>query len=452
VEGLEAAGVDANSLSIPQASMSQASMPQMPDHGPDRAFWLAWSQIAGVGPVLLQRLQHQFGSLEQAWAASPNALMQVNGVGAQTLETILAQRRNLAPNAFLAQHLQTNPQFWTVADRDYPGLLREIPDPPALLYYRGQVDLLENQGSTPMVAIVGTREPTEYGKRWARKLARALAEQGITVVSGMAEGIDTHAHQGCLEAGGRTIAVLGTGVDVAYPPRNQDLYQQILHQGLVLSEYPAGTRPDRSHFPRRNRIVAGIVRAVLIIEAPTKSGALITAHLANDYGRDIYVLPGSLDNPKAMGCLGLVNRGAQIILGTGHLLTTLGAMPPLDPLEPAVRPGKVQPKAQPSALQSTSKSGAQKRVAAATQDSQQQLSLGTSKVSGELPQVPPELKPVFEALIELCQRLEQSAIPLDLIVEEMSHLNGGEVSSVLLQLELLGLVSQLPGMRYQPGS
>jgi DNA processing protein len=399
---------------------------------PERAFWLAWSQIAGVGPVLLQRLQQQFGSLELAWAAPAETLMTVNGVGAQTLQTILSQRKTLDPAACLSQHLQHNPQFWTPADPDYPGMLREIPDSPVLLYYRGQVNLLENQGITPLVAIVGTREPTEYGKRWARKLARALAEQGITVVSGLAEGIDAAAHQGCLEAGGRTIAVLGTGVDLAYPPRNEDLYQQILAQGLVLSEYAAGTRPDRSHFPRRNRIVAGLSRAVLIIEAPNKSGALITANLANDYGRDVYVLPGSLDNPKAIGCLGLVNRGAQIILGTGHLVSTLGAMPPLDPV--------ISPAKAPSAQKAMPKSPHQRDV--------QQLAL----VPPDLPDVPTELKSVFEVLVTLCQRLEQSAIPLDLIVAEINQLNPGEVSSSLLQLELLGVVSQLPGMRYQLGS
>lgn len=397
----------------------------------DRAFWLAWSQVAGVGPVLLQRLQQRFGSLEQAWFAERGDLITVNGVGEQTLQSIVEHRRKFNPITLFEQHLQTNPQFWTLADAAYPSLLREIPDPPALLYYRGQVDLHENQGTTLMVAIVGTREPTDYGKRWTRKLARALTEHGITIVSGLAEGVDTHAHQGALEAGGRTIAVLGTGVDLVYPPRNQDLYEQIVERGLILSEYAAGTRPDRSHFPRRNRIVAGLSRAVLIMEAPNKSGALITAHLANDYGRDIYVLPGSLDNPKAIGCLGLVNRGAQIILGAGHVLAALGAIPPLDPVSE-------QP-ANP-AIKSPSK------LTRPANLPPQQLALVPP------PELPVALQPVFEGLVNLCQQLGQDTVPLDLIVEHMSNqanLNAGEASGVLLQLELLGSVTQLPGMRYQ---
>jgi DNA processing protein len=419
-------------LDPPTPNHSVTTQPASLEPASDRAFWLAWSQVAGVGPVLLQRLQQRFGSLEQAWFAERGDLITVNGVGEQTLQAIGEHRRKFNPVTLFEQHLQTNPLFWTPADAAYPSLLREIPDPPALLYYRGQVDLQENQGATLMVAIVGTREPTDYGKRWTRTLARALAEHGITVISGLAEGVDTCAHQGALEAGGRTIAVLGTGVDVVYPPRNQDLSQQIAEQGLILSEYPAGTRPDRSHFPRRNRIVAGLARAVLIMEAPTKSGALITAHLANDYGRDIYVLPGSLDNPKALGCLGLVNRGAQNILGVGHLLATLGAIPSLD---------------QPVELLPSSASKSATKRSRPANSPPHQLSLVP------LPELPPALQPVFEGLVNLCQQLGQDTIPLDLIVEHITsqtNLNAGEVSGALLQLELLGSVTQLPGMRYQP--
>jgi DNA processing protein len=417
---------------VDRLDSSAADDPVTSEPASDRAFWLAWSHVAGVGPVLLQRLMQRFGSLEQAWFAERGDLISVNGVGEQTLQSIVEHRRKFNPITLFEQHLQTNPQFWTPADAAYPSLLREIPDPPALLYYRGQVDLQENQGTTLMVAIVGTREPTDYGKRWTRKLARALAEQGVTIISGLAEGVDTHAHQGALEAGGRTIAVLGTGVDVVYPPRNQDLYQQIEEQGLILSEYAAGTRPDRSHFPRRNRIVAGLSRAVLIMEAPTKSGALITAHLANDYGRDIYVLPGSLDNPKAIGCLGLVNRGAQIILSSGHVMAALGAIPPLDPV--------IEQPTSPAARKSSSKRPRPANLPP------QQLALVPP------PELPVALQPVFEGLVNLCQQLGQDTVPLDLIVEHMSNqanLNAGEVSGVLLQLELLGSVTQLPGMRYQ---
>lgn len=390
----------------------------------ERAYWLAWSCIPGVGPVLLKRLQQHFGTLSNAWKGRPQDLRAVEGVGPQTLQSIEATRSQgrgtrvagesrLDPEQLLDQHQQVNPWFWTPADPDYPQLLLEIPDPPPVLYYQGKVQPKENQGLTPVVAIVGTRDPSDYGKRWTQKIAAALAQKGFTIVSGLAEGIDTQAHRACLEAGGRTLAVLGTGVDVAYPARNQGLYQQILAEGLVLSEYPAGTQPGRAHFPRRNRIIAGLSRAVLLMEAPSKSGALITAHLANDYCRDVYVLPGSLDNSRAMGCLGLVNRGAQVILNEGYLLEALGAMPRLDQFQ---------------------------RTASAP---------ATQQHLAALPALAPELEQVFQVLVKLSQELASEPIPFDLIVQN-TNLGSGLVSGTLLQLELLGLVCQTPGMRYQP--
>ena len=296
----------------------------------ERAFWLAWSQINGVGPILLKRLQQKFGTLSAAWEANTQQLGKVEGFGLQTITAVMATRAQIDPPSFLEQHSLKNPHFWTPADADYPRLLLEIPNPPPVLYYRGLVQTQENHGIIPMVGIVGTREPTDYGKRWTRKISSALAKHGFTVVSGMAAGIDTEAHHGCIQAGGRTLAVLGTGVDMIYPPRNQDLYQQIQQQGLVLSEYPSGTQPNRAYFPQRNRIIAGLSRATLVMEAPNKSGALITAYCANDFCRDVYVLPGRLDDQQSSGCLGLLSRGAHVILNEGHLLEMLGAIPKLD--------------------------------------------------------------------------------------------------------------------------
>ncbi|MBW4683057.1 MAG: DNA-processing protein DprA [Microcoleus vaginatus WJT46-NPBG5] len=374
----------------------------------ERAYWLAWSKVAGVGPVLLRRLQQHFGTLAAAWNATPAALGQVEGFGRNTVERVVQSRSQIQPDKLLQQHQQQNPCFWTPADPDYPRLLLETPNPPPVLYCRGQIDAAETLGQTPMVAIVGTREPSEYGKRWTRKISTALARSGFTIVSGLAAGIDTEAHQGCLDAGGRTLAILGTGVDIVYPPRNRLLYEAILKQGAVLSEYPAGTGPDRAHFPQRNRIIAGLSRAVLVMEAPTKSGALITAHLANDFCRDVYVLPGSLDNPNSLGCLGLLSKGAQVILNEGHLLEMLGAMPPIDTTTEAVHPVSAQ------------------------------LSLFEQ---ASVPQLEPELAKVL-------QIVPAEPTSLDFIVQQ-AGLAAGAVSSALLQLELLGLVTQLPGMRYQ---
>lgn len=386
----------------------------------ERAYWLAWSRISGVGPILLQRLKHHFGDLSTAWTAPPSELGQVEGIGLQTLEQIITARQTMEPLALLLEHERANPTFWTPGDDDYPQLLLEIPSPPPVLYYQGQVQPQEIRGTIPVVAIVGTREPSDYGRRWTRRISTTLAKNGFIVASGLAEGIDTEAHTACLEAGGRTIAVLGTGVDVIYPRRNQQLYQNILKNGWVCSEYPAGSQPERSHFPQRNRIIAGLSRAILILEAPTKSGALITAHQANDFGRDVYVLPGSLDNKQSMGCLGLISKGAQIILGEGHLLELLGAMPPLD-----------APLGTPLPLD-----------APLDAPLNRPLSFTPPQSARPTPDLESPLAEIFRAIA-----LEDTP-SLDQIVQQ-TELDTGTVSSGLLQLELMGLVVQLPGMRYQ---
>ncbi len=383
-----------------------------------RAYWLAWSQIPGVGTILLKRLHEQFGCVSVAWEADAVDLETVEGIGWQTVEVILKERQKLDPELLLEQHEQANPYFWTPADPDYPRWLFEIPDPPSVLYYRGQVERLENQGMTPTVAIVGTRSPTDYGRRWTRRLSSTLAQVGFTIVSGLAEGIDTEAHQSCLAVGGRTIAVLGTGVDVVYPYFNRGLSKQIAKQGLLVSEYPAGTQPDRVHFPRRNRIIAGLCQATLVIEAPQKSGSLITARLANEYGRDVYVLPGTLDNPKARGCLQMLSQGAQLILGESQLLEMLNTLPRLEQ----------------STLQ---------------QPTTEQLSLLSSPGRSHPAPVaePANLEPELQQVL---QAVAAEPVSLDLIVQN-AGLATSAVLSALTRLELMGLVSELPGMRYQRG-
>ncbi|MCF4969908.1 DNA-processing protein DprA [Nostoc sp. CMAA1605] len=367
----------------------------------ERAYWLAWAQISGIGPVLMQRLQQHFGTLATAWHATKAQLAEVEGFGIQTLTKVVEQRSRLHPQQLLIQHQQDNPHFWTPSDAEYPQLLRETPSPPAILYYRGEVELSENLGQTPLVGIVGTRKPSDYGIRWTRQISTALAKNGFTVVSGMAEGIDTESHSAAIKAGGRTIAVVGTGVDVVYPHTNRDLYKQILTAGLVVSEYPAKTPPDRTHFPRRNRIIAGLSRAILVIEAPLKSGALITATYANDFGRDVYALPGRVDDYPSQGCLKLISQGASLILKElDELLKMLGAIPKIDPLETSPAPAQLN-----------------------------------------LPILPPELQTVMNAFA-------LDTISFDSLVQK-TGMNTGAVSSALLQLELMGLISQLPGMRYQ---
>lgn len=367
----------------------------------ERAYWLAWSKVHGIGSVLLKRIQQKFGSLETAWSLPASDLKTVEGLGGVTVEGAIASRREISPLSLLAESEQRNKAFWTPADPGYPKLLWEIPDPPPIVYYRGHLTSWLERST---VGIVGTRNPSAYGRRWAKKIGMALAENGFTVVSGLADGIDAEAHKACLEVNGNAIAVVGTGVDLIYPPKNLALYQQILKTGLVLSEYPDGTGPDRKHFPQRNRIIAGLCRATIVIEAPDRSGALITAHQANDYGRDVFALPGSLDMPESRGCLNLISRGADIILGIDELLTVLGTMPGLDGVAPSV----------PEHIQTSIPFG--------------------------------ELEPIQQKILDVLSFGE--LMGFDRIVEQV-NLPAGEVSGTLLHLELLGAIAQSPGMRYQ---
>lgn len=359
----------------------------------DRAYWLAWSQVRGIGSVMIKRIYQAFGSMSEAWNATPSDLKAIEGIGGQTLESIRQAQREVEPLSLLAVHEHSNLNFWTPSDREYPQLLWEIPDPPPLLYYQGHLRQWHERNT---VAIVGTRRATPYGRRWTKKIVTALTERGFTVISGMADGIDGEAHRACLDVGGQTIAVVGTGVDRIYPHKHKSLYDQIVNSGLVVSEYPQGTPPDKSHFPARNRIIAGLSRVTLVMEAPLPSGALITAYQANEYGRDVYALPNSLDVNEARGCLSLLGRGAQAILGVDELLEALGMLPNLD-----------SPK----------------------------LELDTS------------------ALPELQQKILQAIgygepMGLDGIVEQVQA-PSGEVMGALTHLEIMGAIASCAGMRYQ---
>ncbi|RMD68621.1 MAG: DNA-protecting protein DprA, partial [Cyanobacteria bacterium J149] len=322
---------------------------------------------------------------------------------------IKEEKGKINPEQLYIKHREKNLQFLTPSEKEYPQLLLEIPSPPPILYYQGEINISENQGLTPLIGIVGTRKPTEHGKRWTYNISKALAQNGFTIVSGLAEGIDTIAHRGCLDGGGRTIAVLGNGLDRVYPSNNKQLMAEIAEKGLILTEYDYGSLPERGNFPARNRIVAGLCRAILVMEAPEKSGALITAHYATEFNRDVYTLPDSPNNIQARGCLRLIHNGAEIIITEQELLSSLGAIPDLN--------------------------------------SPQQLSLfaqtSAPPVLSETPK--PNLS---EPLSIVYNAIASSPTPFDVIVNQ-SNLTSAEVSGILLQLELEGLVTQLPGMMYQ---
>lgn len=367
----------------------------------ERPYWLAWAKVKGIGPHRLKRLLECFGSLQRAWEADEPALQQVEGIGSTLAQSIQAARCQLIPEQVLEQTLKPGIPFLTPADPGYPPLLWELPDPPPILYVLGDCPTWEQ----PAIGIVGTRAPTAYGRHWTKQISAALAEAGCVVVSGLAAGIDGVAHQACLEASGKTVAVVGTGPEVVYPAQHRQLHQRIQTQGAILSEYPPGTPSAKEHFPQRNRIIAGLCRATLVMEAPERSGALIIAYLANDYGREVYALPGNIDTAAARGCLNLIRNGAGMILGIESLLEDLRLVHG-SPRETADSgspgSGNIQVKAGPT-------------------DPDQQL---------------------------LWQILGSEPMGIDALAQA-TQMEITTLSSTLLMMELEGWLVQLPGMRYR---
>jgi DNA processing protein len=289
---------------------------------PGLASWLRLALTPGIGPVTFQRLLRQFG-LPQAVLAKKRAELAAFAAPAllaalDSEEVAQAVSRSLA--------WASEPGHWviTLADEIYPRLLLEIADPPPLLYARGRVELLQRAA----LAIVGSRNATLQGEANAQTLARALSEAGLTVVSGLALGIDAAAHRGGLAGPGSTIAVLGTGIDVVYPGRNAPLAADIAERGLLLSEFPIGTAPAAQNFPRRNRLISGLARGCLVVEAALASGSLITARAAADQGREVFAIPGSIHSPLAKGCHALIKSGAKLVESAEDVLAELAGFRP----------------------------------------------------------------------------------------------------------------------------
>jgi DNA processing protein len=284
----------------------------------ERAYWVAFNHIRGIGCARVRRLHKAFGSLRSAWEASRLRLIEA-GVDYRTVEALLRGRPAIDPPEVLARCIDLGLRVLIWADPDYPIRLKELPSSPPVLYARGAVTAEDSLA----VAIVGTRKATPYGREAARRFASFLAGNGITVVSGMARGIDGEAHAAALDAGGRTIAVLGCGADVVYPPEHGRLSRRIVESGAVLSDYPPGTPPEAANFPPRNRIIAGLALATLVVEAGEESGALLTAGYAADYGRDVCAVPGSIFRPASRGCNRLIGDGAQPALSPDEILSAL---------------------------------------------------------------------------------------------------------------------------------
>jgi len=284
----------------------------------DLRYWLGFNLVQGIGPIRLRALLDYFGSLPAAWHASPTQLREA-GLDRRSLGNLLKARAALSLERELEKVQQAGVQLLTWEDEAYPRHLRNIYDPPPLLYVRGELRPEDEWA----VAVVGTRRATVYGKEATRQLSGGLARNGITIVSGLARGIDAQAHRAALDAGGRTIAVLGCGVDVIYPPEHRRLAEEIIRHGALISEYPLGTRPEASNFPPRNRIISGLSLAVVIVEAGARSGALITADFAADQGRDVFAVPGSIFQRGSEGCNRLIREGAIPALSVSDILEEL---------------------------------------------------------------------------------------------------------------------------------
>ncbi|MPZ13738.1 MAG: DNA-protecting protein DprA [Chloroflexi bacterium] len=284
----------------------------------DLGYWIALTRVAGVGPRRFDLLIRAFGAAQAVWEAGPPDLLAA-GLDRRSVESLTAARRRIDPTAEVQNLRRAGAIAVTRQDPRYPPRLAEIYDPPPVLYVRGELDPSER----PWIAIVGTRGATSYGRTAAEHLARGLAEAGVTVVSGLAVGIDAAAHRGALEAGGRTIAVLGNGLDRIYPSQHVRLAEQIAGRGALVTEFPLGTKPDAQNFPRRNRVISGLTSGTLVVEAGERSGALITAAYAMEQGRDVLAVPGGIFSPMSRGTNSLIRDGATPVTRAEDILAEL---------------------------------------------------------------------------------------------------------------------------------
>ena len=284
----------------------------------DLAYWIGFSKVQGIGPARLRKLLDYFGQIEAAWQADPGELAAM-GLDKRSITGLAQARQTVDLEAELRRVEAASVTVLTWDDPAYPPLLRHIPDPPFVLYVRGTL-LPRDEWA---LAVVGTRSASVYGKEATHHLASGLAAQQVTIVSGLAVGIDTQAHRSALDVGGRTIAVLGCGVDIVYPAQNAKLAQEIIERGALVSDYPLGVKPDSRNFPPRNRIISGLSLGVLMVEGDEQSGAKITVDYALEQGREVFAVPGNIFNRGSRGPNQLIQQGAKLITGLNDILEEL---------------------------------------------------------------------------------------------------------------------------------
>jgi DNA processing protein len=281
-------------------------------------YWVGFNLVKGIGAARVRILLNHFVDLATAWNA-PSQELRAVGLSSKVVENLLQVRASVSLDEVWNRLQAKGIQVLTWEDDAYPRRLKEIDQPPPVLYVRGSL-VPDDEWS---VAMVGTRRITAYGRQVTEEVSSILARSGVTIVSGLARGVDAVAHKAALAAGGRTLAVLGCGVDIVYPPEHQSLADRIMEHGALLSDYPPGTSPDGVNFPPRNRIISGLSRAVIVVEAGEQSGALITAQFAAEQGREVFAVPGNINAPQSVGCNRLILEGAHPLLQPKDVLDLL---------------------------------------------------------------------------------------------------------------------------------
>ncbi|MDZ4814915.1 MAG: DNA-processing protein DprA [Verrucomicrobiota bacterium] len=356
--------------------------------------YVALNMVPHIGPVRVRKLLEKFGDPESILAANSKSLQQIEGIGPEAAQAIVDWEKHADLASEFAEIKKAGAYVITQADELYPAHLREIYDPPLVLYVRGT--LMDKDRHS--ISVVGSRDTSHYGLECAKKLSFQLAYNGVTVVSGLARGIDTVAHQGAIAAKGRTIAVIGSGLNHVYPAENQSLAELIVENGAVISEFPMNTKPLPQNFPMRNRIVSGMTMGTLVVEAGQKSGALITARMALDQGKQLFAVPGRIDSPRSRGTHQLIKQGAKLVDEAEDVLAEFEFLFPRSELE-----------------------------LVATAQSEKAI--------------PRDLPANEKTLLDL---LESEEAHIDELIQK-SNLPTPSVSSALLGLELKRLVKQLPG-------
>ena len=362
--------------------------------------WLVLYAIPGLGPAAYCALLEHFETPENILSQSPKVLCNVPGIGPSTARSISTNRDWAWARDQVARAKDLNIQICTLTDPIYPEILSQIYAPPPLLFAKGDI----SHCHMPTISIVGSRSFTAYGRETAHRLGSDLARAGVTVVSGMAVGIDTHAHRGALEHGA-TAAVLGSGLDCPYPPENRTLFEQICERGVVFSEFPLGTSPEAHNFPRRNRIISGLSLGTVVVEAGKQSGALITAQFALDQNRDVFAVPGPIYSGKSRGTNSLLSQGAILVQTTEDILNEIEHQ---SARLPATESNQHQPPEQPT-----------------LSDREQR---------------------VWDALADLSD--DATPVHIDALAKAAGF-SSGETLNILLSLEIQGNVEQLPGMHFK---